>query len=211
MIRRQYPTHRPGSVGLQHEAIGWGVRPLAADPMAPDPPLYWEQALGDLDAALDRFKDARWTRDFIAEQRRALADALSQLYSLREHLLHSLGKGPYFVLAAQLGRPGLVTEGISLIRGARVHDVLTAPGSRTGFAYPGERLYPSSNLFADERNVFWVPRSQMSTDIAARESAASPRPEAYDEHVAGFLVADTLDTARAFLASAHSNCPRCNR
>ena len=160
----------------------------------------YDDALDDLDAALARAKEARWAEDYLTEQRRSFNEVMGCIYRLRNHLCEA-DRGAYWRSVDQC-RGGRVVEAIVLVRGATDHDFSRDVAPRTGYAYPSERLFPSPNLYLDDRNLFWRRREDLDHDLSARDSHR--RVADYDEHLADFLVLDTLEDARAFFAAYHS-------
>lgn len=76
---------------------------------------------------------------------------------------------------------------------------------RTRYAYFGHRTFPSRNLFADDRNLYWRARSDLAYDLTARDRRHGPRlARFYDDHLFGYLVLDTLDAARSFFADSEA-------
>lgn len=164
----------------------------------------YADALGDLDAAIDRLRLARSADE--AEQRRALNEAMGCVYRLRNRvqlLVADLDR--YYSMADQhvLAR---VVEAIVLVRGAGEHDFLRDVEPCARFAYLGSRTFPSSNLFADDRNLYWRARSDLAYDLTARDRRHGPSlAQFYDDHLAGYLVLDTLHAARSFFESSTSD------
>lgn len=58
-------------------------------------------------------------------------------------------------------------------------------------------------MFADDRKLYWRARSNLAYDLSARDRKHGPRlARFYDDHLAGHLVLDTLDTARSYFAGS---------
>ncbi|MDT3438348.1 hypothetical protein [Pseudofrankia sp. BMG5.37] len=150
------------------------------------------EVLEDLDDAWMRLVRAPSER----LQHRAMREALGHLYSLREYLRESEGAQNYYRRAAA-DPDGVVLEGLALIRGVLVHDLVRPIGPVLG------------DIVADivtemVGTLVWRTRDEMRPlPVKLTESATNPdrnaRIKAYDDHVAGRAVVDTLNDARRFL------------
>lgn len=164
----------------------------------------FEEALGDSDSALVRHKQARWAEDVVAAQRRTLNDVMGCMCRLRNYWSKRLGPR-YFELVAD-SHAGRITEALVLVRGAGDHDFSRDVAPHQRYAYPGPRTFLSPNLFPGDRSLYWRARQELDYDLSERDRHG--RVADYDELVAGFLVPDTLDAARHFLASPASAAER---
>lgn len=163
----------------------------------------YADAVGDLDAAIERLRLARWADE--AEQRRALNEAMGCVYRLRNQVQNLVADLDRYYSMADQQVPVRIVEAIVLVRGAGEHDFMRDVEPRARYAYFGPRTFPSRNLFADDRNLYWRARSDLTYDLTARDRKYGPRlARYYDEHLDGFLVLDTLDAARAFFAGRAS-------
>jgi len=165
------------------------------------------EVIEDLDAAIDRLTSTFEPR----QQRRALREALGHLYSLRawretEQVPTGLPQEQAIKQAKSLYRSaakgvadGRAAEGIALIRGSLVHDLVMAadlqPHSRGGYgAHYGVTYGASAHLVWRRQQEMPVPLS--STYPTDR------RLGDYDSEVGGREVIDTLLRARDFLVKS---------
>ncbi|MBL7487346.1 hypothetical protein I6A60_00430 [Frankia sp. AgB1.9] len=135
-------------------------------------------------------------------QRRAMREALGHLYTLRAHHEKAEGKEPYH-RRAHADPAGRVVEGLVVIRGELVHDLVgwPAPELRDVFADAYTEMYD---------NLVWLEIGEMPNPpvVLVSDRKPEPRPwqkdriDAYKHHVAGKVVIDTLNLALPFLAPA---------
>ncbi len=160
-----------------------------------------EQALGDLLAAIARLHAAQ-DED---EQRRALNEALSCLYRLRERLVagHPRAKA-YFAAAVRPGPPeGRLLEAIVHVRGRGDHDYSRDVAPAMAPLHPGPDVLPSPRLFPGA-NLCWRPRRELKHDLGEPRDGEPPADVAekaawYDEHLSGQPVLVTLEATLTFL------------
>lgn len=149
--------------------------------------------IDDIDAAIERVRRAATPE----EMRRAVKNALDELYSLRTHREGStkpLNKAYY--RRAEVVRAGQVAEGLSLVRGTKAHDALKDVDPCVQLLYPGGNLFPGENTFPGPQLVWLKPE-----DMVDPLSDSQPRRAFYEDVVAGQPVMETLLEARDFLAS----------
>ena len=157
-----------------------------------------EEANGDLDNAIHQMRRA--SRSDVNAQRRTLNEAMACLYRLRNHRI-ARANGGYWALV-NADPAGQLVEAIVLVRGAGDHDFSRDVAPCTRYAYPGPRTFPSEDLYPDEFNRYWRPREALEYDLAARDKVHGEKlARYYDEHLANYLVLNTLTSARYFLVA----------
>jgi hypothetical protein len=157
--------------------------------------------INDCKAAFDRLLRAQDAD----EQRRALHDALENLYALRCYREGETkaSRTAYWQRAGAC-RSGRVTEGVILLRGEMMHNITKwhapqGPAPRKKPLYPGPNTYPGNFTFPGS-NLTWLHPTEMRDPLSPKVLGDSRYP-AYMADVAGRPVLETLHTAREFLVN----------
>lgn len=155
------------------------------------------ETIEDLDAAIERVHRA--PDDDAVQIRRALREALACLYELREYRAGaSRAQRQAYYARAESDPKGRVTEGVMFVRAKESHALGydsqpeergLYPGADT---FPGEHTYPGSNLV-------WLAADELHNPPPADPRDKETRA-AYESHVAGQPVLESLHAARDFLA-----------
>lgn len=161
-----------------------------------------DDLVSDLDAALERFAEA----SALAEQRRALSEALQHIYSLRAHREGPTTAGKQVYRAAAARDPdGRIVEGLAVIRGVLVHDVTKEVGpSMAGGAFQASAF--DLRAFACG-TLTWLRDTEMTHPLSRSPAIKPARLANYDTDIAGHPVSETLHAARRFLVESSSLPP----
>ncbi|WP_217615965.1 hypothetical protein [Cellulomonas sp. GbtcB1] len=104
----------------------------------------YADAVGDLDAAIDRLRLARWADE--AEQRRALNEAMGCVYRLRNRVQLLVADLDRYYSMADQHVPARIVEAIVLVRGAGEHDFLRDVEPPCSVRVPGSVHVPEQEL-----------------------------------------------------------------
>lgn len=149
--------------------------------------------LTDFDASLTRLSEA----DQEDELRRALNEALSVLYSLRENQKREAG-GSYFESIRSGAPEGRVTEGLVGVRALATHNFAKAVEPRSAMLYPGVNVLPGHEVFPGE-SLQWLPLHELGPESADLLREKKEQGRYYEDLVSGRPVLSTLLDARRFV------------
>lgn len=150
--------------------------------------------LDDFDASLTRVSEA----DQEDELRRALNEALSVLYALRENLKNQIGTGAYLDSVRSGSPVGRVTEGLVGVRAVATHNFTKSVEPRTAMLYPGVNVYPGHEVFPGV-SLQWVAFEDLSPESAELLRQKKDQGGYYRDHLAGRSVMSTMLEARLFV------------
>ncbi|WP_063065934.1 hypothetical protein [Nocardia violaceofusca] len=155
--------------------------------------------IDDIDAAIDRVRRASTPE----EQRRAVKNALDELYSLRTYreAAHDDKLKKAYHRRSGATHAGQIAEGLSLVRGAKAHDALKDVDPRPRMLYPSANLFPGENTYPG-RQLIW----RDAVEMGGLGLGKDKRRPYYDSVVAGQPALETLVQARNFLATDPGPC-----
>jgi hypothetical protein len=155
----------------------------------------YAEVLDDLDDAIERLSDATSER----LQRRAMREAIGHLYSLREH--HRGRRPKTFYRIANADPDGRTLEGVVLVRTVLVHDLARPVGPTPDDVYTDAYTATYDPLVWRRLVEMDLPLPKKLDAKRAETNDGLLRIKAYEDHVAGLAVVDTLNDARRFLVS----------
>lgn len=149
--------------------------------------------LDDYDASLTRLSEA----DQEAELRRALNEALSVLYVIRENIKGQIG--PAYLEGVRSGAAeGRVTEGLVGVRAVATHHFTKSVEPRAAMLYPGVKVFPGHEVFPGV-SLQWLPVEELAPESAELLRLKKDQGGYYSELLAGRPVISTMLDARIFV------------